>query len=178
MADEPTKPTEPTGWTGPAEPIKPKPVPSRGSLSLWNTALSAWAANAVVCSLAAKGEKGEKVRDVLAREIQAHADGLAGEGPSPTVRALADTAALAWFALRFAEGQHGRSIVESKSTYATERHELKRIDHAHRRYLSALKALALVRRLEVPTLSEVRARLLAESRRALPTQAPVMLEAD
>jgi hypothetical protein len=98
----------------------------------------------------AAGENGnEKTKEALRREL----DDLAAElsGPSPVERVLAGTAATSWFAFRFHEAHYATSATtEEGMTFAQSEHAQRRMDQAHRRFLSTLKTLATVCRLAVP----------------------------
>ena len=78
---------------------------------------------------------------------------LAGPSPSPVERVLAETAATSWFAFRMHEAQYaGGATSEEGMSLAQSEHAQRRMDRAHRRFLSTLKTLAAVRRLAVPAL--------------------------
>jgi hypothetical protein len=86
-------------------------------------------------------------------ELCGFADELAGPSPSPIERALAETAATSWFAFRLHEAHYAACVTaEGGMTLAQSEHAQRRIDRAHRRYLTTLKTLAAVRRLAVPAL--------------------------
>jgi hypothetical protein len=74
---------------------------------------------------------------------------LAGPDPSPIERLLADRAAYCWFWLYTLEMWVHQKAAEPRTVDQVDFLE-KRTDRAHRRYLSALKSLAAVRRLETP----------------------------
>src|SRR5688572_306235 len=119
--------------------------PDERSMDRWvATRLIDWAA----------GQKATKeTKQNLRRELDEAAAGLAGPDPSPAERMLADTAALAWFALRLHEAQYaGGANSESGLTINQSEHSQRRIDRAHRRLMATLKTLAAVRRLAVPAL--------------------------
>jgi hypothetical protein len=73
------------------------------------------------------------------------------EGPNPTAveKLLAERAAVCWFLVNRYEERYARA--EGLSIKQAEYHQ-RRIDAAHRRYLSALKTLATVRKLAVPAI--------------------------
>jgi hypothetical protein len=102
----------------------------------------------------AAGTKGnEETKARLRDELDGFADELAGPSPSPIDRALAETAATAWFALRLFEARYASSATSGDGvTLAQSEHAQRKIDRAHRRFLSTLKALATVRRLALPAL--------------------------
>jgi hypothetical protein len=77
----------------------------------------------------------------LRRETWQLADDLAGPTPSPIERSLAETAALAWLAMRIAEYQGAH-----ESRYLHREHYEKLAGRIHRRYTATIKTLAAVRR--------------------------------
>jgi hypothetical protein len=87
------------------------------------------------------------IQKKLGDELDAAARDLAGPCPTPIEGTLAMTAALAWFALRHAEAT-AMSRADRTITQAT--FDLKRVEHANRRYLSVLRTLAQVRKLARP----------------------------
>src|SRR5262249_47568559 len=92
-------------------------------------------------------------KESLKQELCEFAAELAGPSPSPVKRALAETAATAWFAYRLHEAQYAGAVTsEGGMSLAQSEHAQRRLDRAHRRLLSTLKALAAVRRLAVPAL--------------------------
>ena len=99
------------------------------------------------------GKKGnEKTKAILRDELSAVAAGLAGPSPSPVESMLADTAATSWFAFRLHEAQYAGAITDNRMTLAQSEHVQRRMDRAHRRFLTTVKTLAIIRRLAVPTL--------------------------
>jgi hypothetical protein len=72
---------------------------------------------------------------------------LAGPYPSPIERLLADRCVLCWYHVQMLE------MCEAKqATLSGSRRVVDQLDRAHRRYLQALKALAQVRKLALPTV--------------------------
>ena len=111
-----------------------------------------WVANSLV-DWAAGSKAAAELKAGLRWQIRQVADDLAGPAPSPIERTLAETAALAWFALRLHEGQFaGGSSSDSGLTIKQADFRQRRLDRAHRRYLATLKTLATIRRLSVPAL--------------------------
>ena len=95
----------------------------------------------------------ESTKAILMRDLSEHADELAGPDPSPVERALADVAATSWFALRLHESHYIAAVrSEDGMTLAQSEHAQRRIDRAHRRFLSTIKTLATVRRLALPAV--------------------------
>src|SRR5262245_1499451 len=78
---------------------------------------------------------------------------LAGPSPSPVERVLAAAAATSWFAFRIHEAQYAGSVTSGEGmSLARSEHAQRRMDRAHRRFLSTVKTLAMVRRLTTPNL--------------------------
>jgi hypothetical protein len=97
------------------------------------------------------GEKASDTRKEVLEDLSNLSTDLAGPNPGPVEKLLAEDAALNWLALRLYQVIHtyeaGRGI-----TLARSEHAQRRITHAHRRFLSAVKTLATVRRLAVPAV--------------------------
>jgi hypothetical protein len=84
------------------------------------------------------------------RRLQLMRRELAGDNPTPLEKLLAQRIALCWFHVNLCEmslAQKGREYSIAQATY----HQ-KRLDSAHKRYLSAIKALAQVRKLQLPSV--------------------------
>jgi hypothetical protein len=106
--------------------------------------LIAWAAG--------KGAN-EKTKAKLRDELCIVAAELAGPSPDPAERVLAEIAATAWFAYRLHEATYAAGVTsEGGMSLAQSEHAQRRMDRAHRRLLSTLKALAHVRRLALPSV--------------------------
>jgi hypothetical protein len=114
--------------------------------------MDGWAAGELIDW--ATGKQGDaKTKARLRDELNGFADELAGPNPSPIEIALAETAATAWLAFRMFEARYASSGTSGGGmTIAQSEHALEKLDRAHRRYLSTLKALATVRKLAVPAL--------------------------
>ena len=111
-----------------------------------------WAVGQLIGWAAGKSDN-EKTKARLKDELCSVADELAGPSPNPVERVLAETAATAWFAYRLHEATYAAGVrSEGGMSLAQSEHAQRRIDRAHRRYLSTLKTLAAVRRLAVPAL--------------------------
>jgi hypothetical protein len=130
------------GSVVPNDVIKIKPDDQ--AMDYWATArLIDWAA----------GRKGdEKTKATLREDISDVAAKLAGPTPSPVERVLADTAATCWFAYRLHEAQYADNVTSEGMSFAQSEHAQRRMDRAHRRFLSTIKTLATVRRLAVPAV--------------------------
>jgi hypothetical protein len=92
-------------------------------------------------------------REMLLRDSKALQKEL--EGPSPTVleRLLAERIAVCWLAVCYQEALYYQNLTEFSSK--THQSHQDRMDRANRRYLSAIKALAQVRRLQLPLTLQV-----------------------
>jgi len=77
-------------------------------------------------------------------------------GPDPTSleTALVERVAACWLALVYAEGTYGQRLggTGARLTWDEDEYHRKRVDQAERRYLRAIKALAEVRRLQLPAV--------------------------
>jgi hypothetical protein len=94
-----------------------------------------------------------KTKAALKEELCALIDELAGPTPSAVERVLAEIAATSWFAYRMNEAQYAsHAASEMGLTHTQSEHAQRRMDRAHRRFLSTLKTLAAVRRLALPAL--------------------------
>jgi hypothetical protein len=74
---------------------------------------------------------------------------LVGPTPSPLERLLAERIAVCWLHVNYLEaiyGSHDNMTLDQGMYYQ------KSIDRAHKRYLSAIKTLAVIRRLALPVL--------------------------
>jgi hypothetical protein len=88
-------------------------------------------------------------KEATARKLKVMREELAGEKASALERLLVERIVLCWLSLydveiRFAQM---KDLTIPQATYWQER-----IDRAHRRYLTAIKALATVRKLALPAL--------------------------
>ena len=89
------------------------------------------------------------VREQMGRQIDALAAELAGPHPAPIERLLSERAAFCWHVVH----QYERAYASSRELSIKQAdYQQRRIDAAHRRYLSALKSLATVRRLALPAV--------------------------
>jgi hypothetical protein len=114
--------------------------------------MDGWASSELIDWAAGK-DGDEKTKAKLRNELNGLAEELAGPSPTPIEIALAETAATAWFTLRLFEARlASRATSGDGMTIAQSEHAQRKIDRAHRRYLSTLKTLATVRRLALPAL--------------------------
>jgi hypothetical protein len=121
----------------------------------WNVGervMDNWAVGKLIDWAAGK-DGNAKTKASLKEELCDLAAKLSGPSPSPTESVLAETAATCWFAFRMHEAQYASSVKsEDGLTLAQSEHAQRRIDRAHRRFLSTVKTLAAVRRLAIPAL--------------------------
>jgi hypothetical protein len=89
------------------------------------------------------------VKEALARKLELMRAELAGENPTPVERLLADRVAACWLYLHHLEAVYAGK--ESMSLALGDYYQ-RSITSAHKRYLAAIKALAMVRKLALPVL--------------------------
>jgi hypothetical protein len=88
-------------------------------------------------------------REAILRKLELLREVLAGPNPTPVEKLLVERAVTCWLQVQFAELR----VAQAKNpTIAQGDYQQRLIDRAHRRYLSALKTLALVRKLALPVL--------------------------
>ena len=90
-------------------------------------------------------------KEAIVRKLDTLRREVAGPRPSTLERLLADRVAIGWLALTLAEGTYYQAL-ERGIAPADETVYLKRVDRAQRRYLAAIKTLAQVRRMDLPSL--------------------------
>jgi hypothetical protein len=114
-------------------------------------AVDRWGGNlADLAFVQAAAGKNLLAREALLRKLELLRAELAGPSPTALERLLVERVVACWLQLqdadvRFAQGQHTLKSVEID-------YFQRRMDRAHHRFLSAVKALALVRRLDLPVL--------------------------
>ncbi|MFO0888005.1 MAG: hypothetical protein U0790_02540 [Isosphaeraceae bacterium] len=121
--------------------------PERGPIALHHCGTSAqWLRQAV----AKKASGGNLlVMEAVQRKIDQTRTELEGPNPTPIERLLAERAALCWQIANWYEN----NFVNAEGLTITQADCLqRRIDRAHRRFLSAVETLARVRKLAVPML--------------------------
>nr|MDQ3361403.1 hypothetical protein [Actinomycetota bacterium] len=85
------------------------------------------------------------IEETMPRKLEAMRKGLAGENSSALEKLLVDRVVVCWLQLQYFDVLYARSMKNS-STAQSEHHQ-KLIDRAHKRYLSAIKALAQIRKM-------------------------------
>jgi hypothetical protein len=87
--------------------------------------------------------------EALARKLKNLRAELAGPSPTPVERLLVERIVTCWLQLQDADIRYAQA--KDLSITQADYHQ-RRIDRAHKRFLSAVKSLATVRRLAVPVL--------------------------
>ncbi len=85
-------------------------------------------------------------REAMEFQLAAMREEIAGENPSPLERLLAERIVLTWLQIQLFEGLYASSMYKSMTIDQGNYHQ-KRLDHAHRRHLSAIRTLAQIRKL-------------------------------
>src|SRR5262245_64262628 len=89
-------------------------------------------------------------RESLTRKLQLLREQLAGSSPTPIERLLVERVVACWLQVQDADVRYAQG--QRDYTFAQGEYHQRRMDRAHRRYLSAIKAVALIRKLTVPVL--------------------------
>jgi hypothetical protein len=89
-------------------------------------------------------------KEAQARKLELLRADVAGPNPAPLERLLSARVAACWLQLHYFEAMYAQSA--GQLTIAQGDYYQRRIDCAHRRYLAAIKTLALIRKLAVPVL--------------------------
>jgi hypothetical protein len=89
-------------------------------------------------------------REALTRKMQLLREELAGPHPTPVERLLVERVVACWLQVQDADVRYAQA--QKECTFKQGEYYQLRMDRAHKRYLSALKTLALVRKLAVPVL--------------------------
>lgn len=87
--------------------------------------------------------------EALNRKLDGMRAELSGPDPTPLERQLVERIVLCWLAVHDAEL---RAAMMADAAPEQSRFWEKRIDHAHKRHLSAIKTLATVRKLALPAV--------------------------
>jgi hypothetical protein len=98
----------------------------------------------------ASGEKALFTQKLFRQQCTTIARDLAGTNPTPLERLLVDRIVLCWLHLHYAENIYVQAMHELTITQAT--FHRRRLSLAQSRYLSAIRTLAQVRRLQVPAV--------------------------
>jgi hypothetical protein len=107
------------------------------------------AEKALLAAMTAKDD--ELARDVFARRLALMRNDLAGASPTPLERLLVNRVVMCWLQLQHADSTVAKAETQN-ITLTQGAYHRDRQDRAHKRYLSAIKTLAQVRRLQLPAL--------------------------
>jgi hypothetical protein len=88
-------------------------------------------------------------REAVLRKLELLREELAGPNPTPVEKLLVERAVTCWLQVQFADLRFAQA---KNLTIVQGDYHQRLIDRAHRRYLSALKTLAVVRKLALPVL--------------------------
>ncbi len=83
-------------------------------------------------------------KELIPRILEQMRSELAGEDPSPMEQLLVERVVATWLQVQFFETTYAQNM--RKMTMAQGDHHQRRIDRAHNRYLSAVRALAQLRK--------------------------------
>ena len=120
-----------------------------GHPELW-AGIGNLAAQAQASLIQAIAGKNEVVAEAIGRRAAELRRELAGAEPTPLERLLVSRIVACWLQLHYAEMRYTQSL--GKLTMEQGEYHQRTIDRAQKRYLAAIKALAQVRRLLMPTL--------------------------
>ena len=101
------------------------------------------------CIMRKAADKSVIIQEAIGQKIEAVRSELEGPNPTPIERLLAERASLCWFVVNSYETAYSNASGWNISQ-ADLQH--RKIDKAHARFLSALRTLAQVRKLALPTL--------------------------
>jgi hypothetical protein len=92
------------------------------------------------------GEEDLAVKEIMRCQLKAMREEIAGENPSPLERLLAERVVATWLQIQLFEGLYASGMSKSM-TIAQGSYHQKRLDQTYRRHLSAIRALAQMRKL-------------------------------
>jgi hypothetical protein len=92
------------------------------------------------------GEEDLAVKEIMRCQLKAMREEIAGENPSPLERLLAERVVATWLQIQLFEGLYASGMSKS-TTIAQDSYHQKRLDQTYRRHLSAIRALAQMRKL-------------------------------
>ena len=93
------------------------------------------------------------LREALSLRLAAMRKEVAGRDPSPLERLLAERVVACWLQLQHAEAIHVNGL--GKHTMSQSEYHQRRLDKLHRRFLAAIRALAQVRKLLTPAVTQI-----------------------
>jgi hypothetical protein len=87
------------------------------------------------------------VKEIMRCQLEAMREEIAGESPSPLERLLAERIVATWLQIQLFEGLYASGMSKRSMTIAQGSYHQKRLDQTYRRHLSAIRALAQMRKL-------------------------------
>lgn len=96
------------------------------------------------------GDKAKGTALAIREQIADMVKQVAGDNPTPLERLLVARVAMCWLDVH--DHEYRYAVLNGESNYTQFEWRSKMLDRAHNRYLSAIKALALVRKLGVPAI--------------------------
>jgi hypothetical protein len=84
-------------------------------------------------------------QEAIPRNLKAMRKEIAGENPSPLERLLAERITVCWLELQYFQTIYAQHLADLSITQSD--YHQRRIDKAHRRYISSIKALAQIRKM-------------------------------
>jgi hypothetical protein len=93
------------------------------------------------------GEEDLAVKEIMRCQLKAMREQIAGESPSPLERLLAERVVATWLQIQLFEGLYASGMSKRSMTIAQDSYHQKRLDQSYRRHLSAIRALAQMRKL-------------------------------
>jgi hypothetical protein len=85
-------------------------------------------------------------KEAMKRQLACMREEVAGDNPSPLERLLAERVVATWLQVQLFEGMYASAMYKSMTLTQAD-YQQKRVDKAHRRHLSAVKALAQIRKM-------------------------------
>lgn len=95
------------------------------------------------------GEKAQGTTFAVRENLESIAKRVAGDNPTPLEKLLADRVAMCWLDVQQNEHQYAELGNDTLTKYEW---RSRMLDRAHKRYLSAIKTLATVRKLGIPAI--------------------------
>ena len=93
------------------------------------------------------GEEDLAVKEIMRCQLKAMREEIAGENTSPLERLLAERVVATWLQIQLFEGLYASGMSKRSMTIAQGSYHQKRLDQTYRRHLSAIRALAQMRKL-------------------------------
>lgn len=125
----------------------------KGMDASWWEQVGDLAENAQVSLLKAIGAGNGFLQEAVPRRLAALKAELAGPSPTPLERLLVERVAACWLAVQVFENVYAQNM--HRLSLAQGEYYQRCLDRAHRRYLSTIRSLAVVRRLLRPVVAQV-----------------------